>query len=321
MTNKQLYREYCQKFEALPIFFYDWWLDSACGVNNWDVALCMDKNNIIRGVWPYYIKHVYGLKISKHPQLTPFLGIYMDYPDHLKTANRRYSFEHKTIYRLVEQMPPFIYFRQNFIPEFNNWQSLYWKEYYQTSYYTHQIDLSQDLALLYNNVSSKRRWEIKKAQKIHSVIESDDIAKLYELSNNTFKKKKITTPYDYQTLKKLDQELKKRKLRKILFCINDAQEVLAGVYLVKDSKKAYYLLGGIDHDISGSYPMSLLFWETIKRMKEEVALFDFEGSMPSKIELVFREFGGIKKSIYVISKTRNRFVDIAYSLLKGRRLL
>ena len=113
----------------------------------------------------------------------------------------------------------------------------------------------------------------------------------------------------------------KRDLRKIFFCINEQEEVLAGVYIIKDQNKAYYLLGGIDHNIPASYPMSLLFWQMINRMQGVVDCFDFEGSMPNKIELIFREFGGIKKSIYVLSKTSNRLVDIAYLLLKGRRLL
>lgn len=321
MTNKQIYREFCQTSEVLPVFFYDWWLDVVCGTDNWDVALYHDKEGIIRGVWPYYSKTVFGFQLSKHPPLTPFLGIHIDYPSYVKTANRRYSFEHKVIYSLVDQMPKFTYFRQNFIPEFNNWQPLYWKDYYQTSYYTHQIDLTQDKEVLYGNISSKRRWEIKKAKVKNKVIESDDVKKLFELSNGTFVRKNISTPYDFATLKKLDQELTKRDLRKIYFCTNEQEQILSGVYIVKDKNKAYYLLGGLDPKIPAAYPMSLLFWQMITRMKDQVDCFDFEGSMPSKIELVFREFGGIKKSFCVISKTSNRLVDIAYLFLKGRRLL
>lgn len=321
MTNKQIYRTYCLNSKILPIFFYDWWLDIVCGVDNWDVVLFKDKTGVIRGIWPYYVEKLLGFKVSRHPQLTPFLGIYIDYPSYLKTPNSRYSFDQKVIYGLESQVEKFAYFRQNFIPEFNNWQPLYWKNYYQTSYYTHQIDLTQDLDTLYQNISSKRRWEVRKAAQQYEVKESQNLEKLFELSQNSFTRKNITPPYDFATLKNLDQQLKKRNLRKIYFCVDKEQRILAAAYLVKDKEKAYYLLSGIDHDIPSFNPMSLLFWHMIKESKKEVACFDFEGSMPSNIESVFREFGGVKKSIYVISKTRNRIVDIAYLLLKGRRLL
>ncbi len=321
MTDKQIYRVFCQTTKTLPVFFYDWWLDIVCGQDSWDVAIYKDKLGKIRAVWPYYKETLFNLNISRHPQLTPFLGIYIDYPVHLKTPNSRYSFDQKAIYGLENQMAKFSYFRQNFIPEFNNWQPLYWKNYYQTSYYTHQVDLTQDLTTLYQNISPKRRWEIRKAEINYKVIESDDLEKLYELSHQSFTRKNIKTPYDFSILKKLDIELKKRDLRKIYFCVDKNQQVLAGAYIIKSKDKAYYLLSGINHILNASYPMSLLFWLMIKDLKNQVSIFDFEGSMPSKIESVFREFGGVKKSIYVVSKTSNRLVDIAYLLLKGRRLL
>ena len=39
MTNKEKYRKFCQKEKDIPIFSKDWWLDSVCGENGWDVVL------------------------------------------------------------------------------------------------------------------------------------------------------------------------------------------------------------------------------------------------------------------------------------------
>jgi len=40
VTNKERYREFCQKQDTeLPIFHQDWWLDAVCGTANWDACI------------------------------------------------------------------------------------------------------------------------------------------------------------------------------------------------------------------------------------------------------------------------------------------
>ncbi len=321
MTEKQIYRVFCQTSKTLPIFFYDWWLDVVCGPDNWDVVLFIDKANEIRGVWPFYRKKAFGFQISKHPVLTPFLGIHLLLPSDIKKSVKRYSFQRKVMKQLVEKLPSFHYFRQNFLPEFMNWQPLFLQNFRQTSYYTHLIDLSLEEKDLFANLSSKRRWEIKKAKEQgYQVIESDDIEKLYELSSHAFIRKGIKPPYSLENLKQLDQELRKRNLRKIYFCVDQKNQILAASYIILDQDKAYYLLGGIDHNLETTYPMSLVFWEKICRLKTLISTLDLEGSMPAEIEQLFTEFGGTKRRFYIITKTKSYLIDILYYLLKRKRL-
>lgn len=321
MTDKEIYRNYCKTNLNLPIFFYDWWLDIACGENNWNVAISFDKEGKIRAVWPYFFEKVLGFKISRHPQLTPFLGIHIDYPSDMQRQSTKSGFERNVMYQLVKKMPSFYYFRQNFMPEFDNWLPLFWKKYHQTSHYTYILPLNQDIEDIYFNIEYKRRRQIKKAGQHHKVIESDDIKAIYDLNQMSYKRKELKAPYDFDTLQKLDVALAKRAARKIYLCLDKQGNVLAGAYIVKDAKKAYYLLGGVNLKHKGHYPMSLVFWQVIKDMKEQVEYLDFEGSMARKIETVLREYGGTRTSFDIISKTRNRFVDMAYLIIKGRRLV
>jgi len=39
LTDKELYREFCQVEDNIPIFSKDWWMDAVCGEDNWDVIL------------------------------------------------------------------------------------------------------------------------------------------------------------------------------------------------------------------------------------------------------------------------------------------
>ncbi len=321
MTDKQIYRVFCQTTKTLPVFFYDWWLDIVCGSDNWDIRLFRDKAGEIRGVWPFYQKFKFGFQIARHPVLTPFLGIHIIYPTGIKKSVKRYSFERKVMKHLSQQLPNFHYFRQNFLPEFENWQPLFWQNFQQTTYYTHLIDLSLDEKNLFANLSGKRRWEVKKAkEQEYRVVELDDLKTLYELSSQAFTRKGLKPPYSLADLERLDKALSKRGLRKIYFCIDQQQKKLAVSYIVIDRHKAYYLLGGIDHKVDSYYPMSLVFWEKISRLKKLVTTLDLEGSMPAEIELIFTEFGGIKKDFYVLTKTSNYFVDLCYYLLKRKRL-
>ena len=52
MTNKEKYRKFCEKEKNIPIFSKDWWLDSVCGENAWDVVL-FEKGGEIWASLPY----------------------------------------------------------------------------------------------------------------------------------------------------------------------------------------------------------------------------------------------------------------------------
>ena len=54
MTNKQHYIIFCEKTD-LPIFSQSDWLDTVCGVNNWDVALVKNGNEVLASL-PYFIE-------------------------------------------------------------------------------------------------------------------------------------------------------------------------------------------------------------------------------------------------------------------------
>jgi hypothetical protein len=70
--------------------------------------------------------------------------------------------------------------------------------------------------------------------------------------------------------------------------------ICAGAILVWDGKRAYYLLSGMDRDVSSGNAMALLIWECLRFCKEELGAkeFDFDGSEVPSVEIFFRGFGG-----------------------------
>ena len=56
---KEKYRKFCEKEKGMPVFSKDWWLDSVCGKDNWDVVL-VEKGGEIFASFPYFkTKRVY----------------------------------------------------------------------------------------------------------------------------------------------------------------------------------------------------------------------------------------------------------------------
>lgn len=317
MKKKQRYRQYCEKYRELPIFFYDWYLDAVCGPEHWNVALVTNQSQEVLGVWPYAVQRLPGgFKSSRQPFLAPFLGIWLAYPKDLTNAQSRMHFENKVLAELIQQIPQFVYLKHNFLPEFNNWLPLYWEGFRQTSFYTYQIQLHKAIEQIEQNVHRNKRRQIRQASQHYSIEVSDDLSSLYELNRQAFGKKNRRIPYSFDHLQKLDAALVQRNARTILLAKDQNKQVQAGAYLLHHHQKVYYLLGGTNPSAPHS-PMSLVFWEAIKRSKDSATIFDFEGSMDKGIERVFRSFGGEATPFHVISKTANRFVDLAYLLWKG----
>jgi hypothetical protein len=112
VTEKEKYREFCKKEKNIPIFSKDWWLDAVCGEENWDVVL-FEKGGEIWASWPYYKVRKFSFNIITMPKLTQNMGIYIKYP-HNQKYYKKLSWEKEIINTLLEKLPKFDKFSQNF---------------------------------------------------------------------------------------------------------------------------------------------------------------------------------------------------------------
>ena len=75
MTNKELYREFCQTNGDLPLFMTDWWMDAVCAGKHWDVLLSLDESGKIQAVLPYLLRKRAWMRYIIMPQQTQIGGI------------------------------------------------------------------------------------------------------------------------------------------------------------------------------------------------------------------------------------------------------
>ena len=239
----------------------------------------------------------------KMPPLTPWIHIWFNYSPGMK-YNSRLSFEKEELDILLPQLPRSIRFYQKYSYEFTNWLPFYWRGFRQTTRYSYLINDLRDLDAVYAAFKKNNRYEIRKAQKNLSVIDTEDMDSFYRINSLAFKRQNKKTPYSLHFLKKLDASCKMRQSRKMFFAVDANERIHAALYLLWDERSAYYLMGGADPDVRSSGATSLLIWHAIRFAATVSQKFDFEGSMIQPIEKFFRSFGARQTPYFAISKNK-----------------
>jgi hypothetical protein len=313
MINRKKYREFCKKEKNISIFSKDWWLDSVCGYDNWDVVI-IEKGGNIMATMPYYTrKGKFNSVIISQPILTQTLGIYFKYPQNQKYY-KMLSFEKEMIENIVKKLPRFDYFSMSFNYNYTNILPFYWSEFENSINYTYII---KDISIeeLSKNFETDIRRRRRKADENGVIVyESDDIKKFYELNEMTFIRQGRKVPYSFEFIENLYQKCKENHACKMFFAKNKEEIVIAGNFLIYDENTVYYLMGGIDPNYKDLGGMDVVQFESIKFALDSGKTFDFEGSMIESIEKYFRSFGAIQKPYFNISKTNSK-------LLKTRKLI
>ena len=302
MNKKEIYQKFCEKHSDIPIFSQPWYLDAVAGEDGWDILISM-RGQEIAATMPIEIRKKYTFKISGLPHMTKYLGPYIS-----PIFRKKLSHQHKVMKGLIEQIPKFDYFEQNFHPNINNWLPFYWANFWETMYYTFVFESLDNLDEIYNNIdASYRNNSIPKAQKIVKITTNKTIEDFYNTQEKTYKRQKLSTPFSFDFFKKYDTVLKEKNAREIFFAVDDKDQIHSVVYLIWDNETAYYHMAGGDPDLRNSGAGILLTWHVIKYTKEVLGLnrFDFEGSIIEPITKVRKKFGAKQVPYHNVRKYRS----------------
>jgi hypothetical protein len=308
ITHKTKYREFCKREPSIPIFSKDWWLDAVCGDDNWDVCL-IERGDIIVSILPYQKIQNFNQLYLVMPKLTQTLGPWIR-PSKAKYANMLAE-QKDLMTELINQLPSFDYFFQNFHYSITNWLPFYWHGFSQTTRYTYVLEDLSDIAKVWDGLLPNIRTDIKKAKSRFGVEVRDDfcIEEFFDVNKLTFARQNMKMPYDLQFVKHLDDVCVKHNSRKIFYGKDKGGKIHAAVYLIWDQSSAYYLMSGGDPVLRSSGATSLLMWEAIQFSSTVTKKFDFEGSMIEPVERFFRAFGA-KQVPYFSVKKHNSFLPV-----------
>ena len=319
MSQKNTYRELCALESGIPIFSQDWWLDAVSGPENWDVAV-IEKGGRVVATMPYHIDRGFGLTRLVMPKLTQTLGPWIRARD--VSHSRVLSVEKDLMNELVEQLPAYHEFSQNWHHSRTNWLPFYWRGFTQSTRYTYILEDLTDPDVLWKGLQQNIRGDIRKAQGRYGLelVEDLDLDDFMELNEKVFSRQGIRLPYSRDLVNRIDAACAARDCRRIIVARDAQGRAHAGVYIVWDANSAYYLMGGGDSKLRNSGATSLCMWRAIQHAATVTKAFDFEGSMIEPVERFFRAFGAKQTPYFRIRKTPSiilKFLHFAAGLKNG----
>ena len=284
------------------IFSQPWWLDAVVP-NQWDVIEIKKGNNVIARM-PYVFKQSrLGFRMITMPPLTQTLG--PAFASHHAKYVKQLSEQHKRITNLIEQLPPFDYFSQNFHYTAINWLPFHWHGFQQTTRYTYVIEDLSNLDTVWKETRENIRRNVRKAKKQLTIRTDLTLDSFLDLNEKTFQRQNLSLPYSRELVYRIEQTCTAQNCRKMFFA-EDAQGLLhAAVYIIWDENAAYYLMGGADPELRNSGATSFLMWEAIQFAATVTQTFDFEGSMIQPVERFFRAFGAKQKPYFHVYKVNS----------------
>jgi len=313
--TKSRYINLCKVETTIPIFSQPWWLDSVSGKGNWGVCL-VEKDSEVIASMPYEVENRLGFNLIKMPLLTQNLGPWIR-PSKLKYTNKL-SQQKKLMNQLIDQLPKYDYFSQNWHYSQTNFIAFFWRGFQQSSKYTYVIEDLSDLDGVWNGFQSKIKGDIKKARDRFKLVidENLTIDDFINLNSQVFHRQNIMSPYSDQSIVLLDQACFENNASKMFIAVDEKGRKHAAVYIVWDHNSAYYLLGGGDPELRNSGATSFCMWEAIKFASTVANKFDFEGSMIEPIERFVRAFGATQIPYHSITKTPSLLLRTRSALLQ-----
>ena len=270
------------------------------------------NQEIIGCFYIYKRKRANVLTQISPPPFTPHCGLY--FKSFATNPAKRHG-ENKKLTKAISEFIDSQYKRAivtlAFPPSLLDTQSFYWQNYKVIPNYTYQLNLAQSLEVLTAQMDPKTRNLIKKAEKDGLTVEKNTDMNLV---------KSIVR----QTMVRKGVKVNEKVLSTILFqfandsnsfsfVVRQNKEVLAVTFCIYDNQKCYYLLGGYNKGNSHAGAGPLGVFESIRfAQKQEIPVFDFEGSMLPNVESYFRSFGGD----LIPYSTINKAPFVVESLLK-----
>lgn len=312
MTNKEKYAMFCnQENVYVPVFSKPWWLDAACGSENWDVYI-VEKGGGYVAAMPYYMEERNGFKLITKAKNTQNNGILIAYPENQKYATRL-EYEEKIINEVIEFIESLGIdkYEQQYHYSFQNWLPFFWNYYKEITRYTYVIEDTSDMDKVFAAYDSDVRKNLRKAQKIVHLCDREvKLDEFYKINKMSFERQGKEIPYSFEFVKNIYNAGKEHDAVKILAAEDAAGNIHSVAFLVWDDDSIYYLLNGTNPEYKSSQANCFLIHESIWLASRMGKKFDFEGSVIKPIEKAFRKYGGVRKSYFRIYKTFNEELKI-----------
>lgn len=273
-------------------------------------AIIADSGEIIGG-WCAYERKKWGLTILITPPFASHCGLFFFSE---KKSLSGFQSEMKKCMNAIAQFlvnSKYHFFKIEFPPEFNDFQSFIWKNVSVHTRYTYLLNISASIEELEAGFDPKLRNKITKGKQSTLRISNTPKSNIaYSLFTNNLKRKGLK--WDGKLLLSL-MELSSMHYS----IVYDGETALSAALICGQNQKCYYLFGSTDksHQQNAAGPVAIR--GAILLAKEKgFTMFDFEGSMIPEVESFFRQFGGKLTPLYSIKGGRGLWPRLINLYLK-----
>jgi hypothetical protein len=197
----------------------------------------------------------------------------------------------------------------------SHWLPFSWAGFNVIPRVTFRLNTRIDQDSLFSNLRTNIQRHIKKSEKIHQLVDSEDAKLLFDLNKESYERKDQKHPFDYEILNGLCSYLLTSGKGRLIVAYNSQSQAIAAALFGLDKSHVYYITGGVLTDFKSEGAMSRLLWEGILWAKSQNLNFDFEGSMNQNIAQFFASFGAKPFTYYQFSKMNSK----VYGLYKTIR--
>ncbi len=282
------------------IFCSSWWLEAVCP-GQYEILLLRRGPRILAGM-PMHRSRKWGFEAIYMPPLTPILGVLLPTPAS-DNYEKNLSTEMDILRVLVKAIPKVSYFNVNSHYNFTNWLPFYWAGFRQTTCYSYILEDLSNLEKVFAGFAHSKRKNIKKAESLVEVKENLPPADFYANHVLTLGKQDNRISYSSGLFYRLHAATLQRNAGKTWYAVDKDGHLHAAIFVVFDSKSAYYLISTIDPDYRNSGAATLLLKRAIEYLAPHTRQFDFEGSMIEGVESSFRRFGARQIPYFAITRS------------------
>lgn len=308
--NRERYRAFARDLPALPLSFQPAFLDQVCADGRWGVAMA-ERAGLVVGVWPWFLKRRFGLRVITMPLLCKWLGPWL--ADGLEAAERE-----GVLKELLLGLPPADIVTVDCHPDQDHTHALELAGFTSSRRLTYRLPLLPEQELMARFNDNTRRDIRKAGQALVVTVEADPVL-FHEVHQKTYDRQGVRNPVPRDFLIRHLGMLELEGRLRLSFARDSDGSVHSALALVWDGRTAYYHLAGNDHTAGPPSGNRLLVWEAMGFARDVLQLerFDFEGSMIDRIAAVWVQMGAEATPYQRVQYFRHRGMRSLYELLRG----
>lgn len=284
---KKEYLKICESDPSIPLHGQSWWLDTVCGVDNWQVEGARSENGELDFALPFQVQKLQGLPAILQPVLSQYSFLWKnpktDYP---------------SVDQLLQALPKVPVIELNFSPGIKLGNTA---EKHRHSYIVGAP--SQVETLQYNQ---NLRRNLKKATKSYQITERNDPEAFYQINQSSFLRQNLPMPYNKALLRAVTDALHVQGSGAIFFAeeLKPPHEIIGGILIAWDKGSYYYIAGGQKSKKGKPSSHALLMDHAIMKARDSGKDFDFCGSEIPGVARFFSSFGGERVEFVEFQKYR-----------------